>query len=122
MLTVEESDANGIVIVRASGTLNVEDFRNFVPSFEAISKRRGPLRIYLALDDLQNIEPSALWEDVKFDAAHQDSYQRIAVVGDRAWQDWGTRLSKPFFQAQMRFFSPEEQNDAVAWLLDAPGD
>jgi len=43
---------------------------------------------------------------------------RVAIVGDRAWQEWGTRLSKPFFKAEMRYFERDKAADARAWLTE----
>jgi len=116
MLTMEENGAEDFVTIRASGVLRAEDFRDFVPSYEAVAARRGPLRICLALTELERIEPMAFWEDLKFGVAHKDSYERIAVVGDRTWQEWSIRLSRPFFRAPMRFFTPAKRDEAEAWL------
>ena len=45
----------------------------------------------------------SMWQDLKFDAAHQGSFGPTAVVGNARWQEWGTKLSRPFFKAEMQF-------------------
>jgi len=118
MLTMETDDS-GIVLIRASGRLSKADYDRFVPEFERIARARGPVRMLIELDDFHGWDLPALWEDLKFDTTHQNDMGRVAIVGDKAWQEWGTRLSKPFFKAEMRYFDHGKAADARAWLTGA---
>lgn len=115
MLTMD-TGTTGIVAIRASGKLSKSDYDRFVPEFERIAGTSRPLRILVELDDFQGWELPALWEELKFDTTHQSDMGRVAVVGDKAWQEWGTGLSKPFFKAEMRYFDHDQTADARAWL------
>lgn len=54
-----------------------------------------------------------LWRDLKFDMKHQDRFGRIAMVGTKGWEEWGTKLSDPLFAStEMRFFAPERRSEA----------
>ncbi|MCB1884704.1 MAG: STAS/SEC14 domain-containing protein [Geminicoccaceae bacterium] len=112
MLTMTQ-EGGGIDVVDVSGVLTKADYDRFVPAFERLA---GPRRLLIRLDDFRGWGTPALWEDLKFDATHQGDMGRIAIVGDRAWQDWGTTLSKPFFRAGMRYFDRDREADARAWL------
>lgn len=57
----------------------------------------------------------ALGEDLKLDAAHGDDFKRIAVVGERRWLEWGTRLADLITGTDLRWFEPAERRAAVAW-------
>ncbi len=118
MLTIERSDSD-IFVIRASGKLSKSDYETFVPAFERVTAEHGPIRILIELEDFEGWELPALWEDLKFDMSHQDDIGRLALVGDRTWQEWGTRLSKPFFRAEMRFFRPEQRAEARSWLAQS---
>ncbi len=37
--------------------------------------------------------PSALLEDLKIDTAHRNDFRRVAVVGEGALLEWGTRFA-----------------------------
>ncbi len=102
----------------ASGRLRKEDYKKFVPRFEQIVQEVGPLHILIRLEDLDGAEPAALWEDLKFDSQHQNDMTKIAIVGNKDWQEWGTRLSKPFFKAEIRYFNDSELDDARRWLWE----
>ena len=58
--------------------------------------------------DFAGWDQPGLWRDFKFDARHQDSFGRIASVGDAKWKEWGTRLSDPLFRAEMKFFESSQ--------------
>ena len=117
MLAIEEGGGRGdIVVVTASGRLVAQDYRRFVPVFERLARSRGPLRVLLELRGFRGWEAGALWEELKFDVTHQWAFRRIAVVGERRWQGWGTWLSRPLFRAEMRYFDQSRMEEARAWL------
>lgn len=116
MLMMEAS--GNVVDITASGTLTSEDYDRLIPELERVAAEQGPLRIYIELHDFTGWTPPALWKDIRFDAQHQDDMERIAVVGERRWEDWATRLSKPFLKADVRFFPREEAEEARRWLSD----
>ena len=108
---------SGIILVRVSGKLTACDMKEFVAEFQSIADTNEPLRLLIELDDFRGWELKALWEDLKFDVKHQDSMDRVAIVGDHAWQSWGVELTKPFFRANMRFFDGGEVVEAQSWLI-----
>jgi hypothetical protein len=116
MLRIEEGGRGDTVLVKASGRLTAADYAGFVPGFERLARSRGPLRVMLDLQGFRGWDMPGLWEELKFDATHQDAFRRIAVLGDRWWQGWGTRLSRPFFRAEMRYFDRAEAGQAWSWL------
>ena len=120
MLTLIESD--GLLHIQASGKLSETDYDRFVPLFERIAAREPgsvPMLIELA-PDFAGWDLGALWRELKFDVKHRDKFSRIAIVGTKTWEKWGTKLSAPLFpHAEMRFFAPEERAEAVAWALAA---
>lgn len=115
MLTMESYDS-GIVLIKASGRLSKADYDRFLPEFERIARAHGPVRMLIELHDFHGWDLPGLWEDLKFDTRHQNDMGRVAIIGDRAWQEWGARLSKPFFKAEMRYFDRGQAAAARAWL------
>ena len=118
MLTMSEEDAD-VVVVTASGKLHKEDYDRFVPTFERIVRERGSVRVLIELQDFHGWDLPGLWEELKFDIAHLSDMGRVAIVGDKAWQEWGTRLSTPFVEAEMRYFDHGRTAEAREWLTAA---
>jgi hypothetical protein len=104
------------VKIEATGKLTANDYKELIPALEGLAGERGPLRLYIELENFEGWTPSALWKDIEFDATHQDDMERVAIVGEGALEKWGVKLSKPFFKADVRFFPRERAEDAQEWL------
>lgn len=120
MLTIERGDQD-IIYVRASGKLTKPDYDRFREEFEKLARIEGPMRVLIDLKDFERWEIGGLWEDMKFDIAHHDDPGCVAVVGEREWEDWATRLAKPFFKAEMRYFERARAGEAREWLTGGEG-
>ncbi|NIJ62527.1 STAS/SEC14 domain-containing protein [Qipengyuania flava] len=116
MLKIDEE--NGLLRIRASGQLESSDYDDFVPRFEQLVGRKpGKLPIVIELaSDFAGWDLPGLWRDLKFDTRHQDSFGKIAIVGDAKWEEWGTRLSDPLFRAEMKFFESSQHQVAESWV------
>jgi hypothetical protein len=114
---LELAEESGLVRIRAGGALDSSDYDRFVPQFERLSAREPgtvPMVIELA-PDFSGWDLGGLWRDLRFDVKHKDSFGRIAIVGDKKWEEWGTKLFDPFFRAEMKFFAPSERDAAERW-------
>lgn len=110
------TDDNGILRLKATGKLTDEEIKRVVPQIEEIMSLDDKIRILIELEDFDGWTLKGLWQDLKFDVAHHDDMDRVAIVGDRRWQEWGTRLSSPFFKAEMRYFDRDQKPEAETWL------
>ena len=88
-----------VIVVRLSGTLSAEDYARFTPSVEAAVQQHGTIRIVVAMSDFHGWKMAALWEDVKFEAKHFHHIERLAMVGDRAWERGMAAFCMPFTTA-----------------------
>lgn len=117
MITIEHGEDQQIVTIRASGKLTSGDYDAAIPELEhAMKLAEGPLRMLIRLEDFSGWEMGAAWKDLKFDMRHGPDLGRIAVLGETRLEEWGTKLSAPFFGADMKFFPIEQEEDAMAWL------
>lgn len=116
MFRLKEINANGVAVLDASGKYTKKDNQRVFPELEAALEDHGKLHFYMEIGDLSGAEFGALKEDLLFDIKHKDRYGRIAVVGERSWQEWATKLSDFFFDAPVRFYEKAEANDAWNWV------
>tara|TARA_R100000027_G_scaffold63922_1_gene57011 strand:+ start:813 stop:1025 length:213 start_codon:yes stop_codon:yes gene_type:complete len=59
---------------------------------------------------------NAFWKDSKMDMSHADDYEKIAMVGDKKWQNWITQFMKPFTNAEIKYFDLKEKEEAKEWI------
>ena len=74
----------------------------------------------LVIEDLDEIEPGALWADTKlgFDLGvrHHDAWVRSAIVTDIHWMARATRLFAWMIPGEARVFPLGELDQAKAWV------
>lgn len=112
MMKITHHDRH-LIEVQAEGTLDRVDYERIMPALEH-EAASGELRLLVRLEGFRGWTPQGLVDDLRFDLRHHDDFSRIAIVGHRKVEEWGTRLAKPFFSGEMRFF--EELDAARAWL------
>jgi hypothetical protein len=104
---------------KMSGKLHDEDYKKFVPVIDAAVAKQGKVRLLAEFHDFHGWDLHALWDDIKFAATHCTKIDRIALVGDRKWEEWMAKVCKPFTLAKVRYFDVSEVEAAWAWLGEA---
>lgn len=115
-LQTESIDDGVLVEAHAHGTLDGDDYDALVPELDAILGQGQPVNFLLFMDDFHGWDIESLARELKWDASHRDRLQKIAVVGDSAWQKWSVTLSQWFLPGTIRYFSRERQDEARAWV------
>lgn len=108
-----------VIVIRASGALSVADYAEFAPQIEDSVQEYGKIRIVFVMTDFHGWELSAVWEDIKFDAKHYRNIERLALVGDRAWERGMAAFCLPFTTADIRYFDIADEADAATWAQEA---
>jgi SpoIIAA-like len=112
-----EKEADGkILLVCVSDKLTRDDYRRFVPEIEEQVMRHGRIRIMFEMRDFHGWTVGAMWEDVKFDVKHFSDIERLAIVGEKAWERGMAAFCRPFTRAKMRYFHRNESGEAWRWL------
>ncbi len=102
-----------------TGKLEREDYEELVPAVETLINEHGKIRVLVELVDFHGWSVGALWEDIKFDAKHFNDIERVAIVGDKAWEKGMSVFCKPFTTAEVRFFEVGEADEAGKWVRGA---
>ena len=119
MIETLDQSSGKVFGMRVSGKLLHQDYERFVPMLENLIEEHGSVRCLVEMTGLHGIELRALWDEIKFDVRHARQIERCAVVGDRAWEAWMTRLSRPIFSnAEIRFFDVTARDQAWEWIQE----
>ena len=111
----------GTLGFRAAGEIEREDYDELlVPALRAALERGQGLRTLYVIEDLDEIEPGALWADSKlgFDLGvrHHDAWVRSAIVTDIAWMARATKLFAWMMPGEARVFPRAELDQAKVWV------
>lgn len=97
--------------------LHDEDYKAFVPVIEAAAGK-GKLHLLVEMQDFQGWDSQALWDNIKFDAHRGRNIERLALVGDKRWEQWMAKICRPFTSAMIQHFDADDMKDAEAWVRD----
>ncbi|MCL7743559.1 STAS/SEC14 domain-containing protein [Guyparkeria hydrothermalis] len=115
---VERHGAYSLLVLRAVGHLTHADYEQIAPVIEgALSGVKEPrLRALVEATEFEGWEPRALWDDFRLGLRHGAVFDRIAIWGDKRWQEVAAKIGSWFISGEARFF--ESRDEALRWLAE----
>lgn len=113
---LERSDGDFFLTMQVRGKLTHDDYQSLVPMLEsAIAGVEHPkINVFFDATELEGWAPRAAWDDLKLGAKHGREFNRIAIIGNRRWQELAAKLGSWFIGGEARYF--ESESEAMAWL------
>ena len=118
-IQLNEENGGKMLVVHVSGKLVKADYEHFVPEFERLVRQHGKLSVLFDMTGFHGWEASAAWEDLKFGIKHFADIERLAMVGEKKWQQGMATFCKPFTKATVRYFDHADAAEARKWLAEA---
>jgi len=112
-----ETNGGKVLEILVSGRFSADDYNHLVPEVERLINLHGKMRIVFEMFKFRGWELGAVWEDIKFDFKHFADIDRLAVIGDRKWQEWMPIICRPFTTAAVRCFERGAAREARRWVL-----
>lgn len=113
---VKKVDDDIFLEVLIRGKLTHEDYERFVPLVENLvySSKQPKISVLADIRGFVGWELEAMWDDFKFSMKHFMRFDKVAVVGDKKWEEIVIKISNLVTPYDSKFF--DEYNDAVEWL------
>jgi hypothetical protein len=121
-IQIKEEDGGKLVAVQVTGKLVKADYECCVPEFDRLIREHGKLRLLFELPDFHGWEAGALWSEIKLDIKYFADIERLAVVGDKKWEQSMVTFFKPFTKATTRYFNQADAVEARMWLREGQPD
>ena len=118
MIETLQSPSAKVMGFKLSGKLHDEDYKKFVPAVDEAIAKEGKVRLLAQFHDFHGWDAHALWDDIKFSTTHFTKIERIALVGEKAWEAGMAKVCKPFTMAKVRYFDASELEAAWKWLQE----
>ncbi|MDA0835431.1 MAG: STAS/SEC14 domain-containing protein [Planctomycetota bacterium] len=109
-------DSDKVMAFELSGKLHDDDYKSFVPLVDAAIAAQGKIRMLVHFHDFHGWDMHALWDDTKFAVTHCTTIERIAIVGEKKWEEWMAKVCKPFTMATVKYFDAGEMESAWSWV------
>ncbi len=110
-----ESEGN-VVVIRVSDVLHHTDYESLAPKLEDIITEHGKIRMLCYMEDFKGWDLQAMWDDLQLDIKHRKDIDKLAIVAQEGWLEWGVKFSRLFIDGEARFFKPDESEMAMGWI------
>jgi hypothetical protein len=119
MIEQLDRSAGDAIGFKLSGKLHDEDYKRFVPLVDDAIAKHGKVKMLAQFHDFHGWDAHALWDDTKFATTHCTKIKKLALVGEKKWEEWMAKVCKPFTMAEVKYFDVAEIDSAWQWLEKA---
>lgn len=118
MLTILDDTNEQLLAVRVSGKLTAGDLDVYKSQISDRMQRTHAARLYFEMVDFEGWQPDSFVENGLFDIIHGREYGKVAMVGEKKWQEWAARLASPVKKKGVHYFDLAAKEQAMAWVKE----
>ena len=103
--------------LKAVGKLTHEDYEVITPMIDsALNSVKNPkVKVIIDGTEMEGWELRAAWDDFKLGLKHGNKFEKIAIYGNKNWQEITAKVGSWFISGEVKYF--DEYDDAMAWLI-----
>ena len=113
---IERVDSDFFLTLKLSGKLTHEDYEKITPMLDAalVEVKQPHIRALIDLTELEGWEVRAAWDDFKLGVKHGTQFVKIAIYGNKNWQEMAAKIGSWFVSGDAKYFDNEAA--ALDWL------
>jgi len=115
---IERVGSDFFLKLKVSGKLTHDDYTIINPFVESALDGIKDPKIDVLFDgtELQGWQLKAAWDDFKFGLKHGKEFKKIAIYGNKNWQEISAKVGSWFISGEIKYF--EDYDTALSWLLE----
>jgi hypothetical protein len=115
---IERIDGSFFLSLKAIGKLTHGDYQMITPLIDSALEGVKDPKINVIVDgtELEGWEPRAAWDDFKLGLKHGREFEKIAIVGNKKWQERIAKVGSWFISGEVKYF--ESDSEALSWLAN----
>ena len=113
---IERTGDNFFLSIKAQGKLTHRDYEKMTPMIDsALAEVKQPkVKMFIDGTELEGWETRAAWDDLKIGLKHGNEFEKIAIYGNKKWQEVSAKIGRWFLSGEVKYF--EDENEAITWL------
>ncbi|WP_269618282.1 STAS/SEC14 domain-containing protein [Zhongshania sp. BJYM1] len=113
---IERVGSDVFLSLKAQGKLTHDDYKTITPMIDAALAEVKQPSVKMLFDgtELEGWELRAAWHDFKLGLKHGSEFDKIAIYGNKRWQEMAAKVGKWFVSGDVKFF--DHHDDAISWL------
>ena len=113
-----DDEEEGILAYAIDGKITEADAAPIWERFEAAKANDKKIRIYAEMSGLPSASGTVIVEKLKHLSSIMSTMEKMAIVGDAGWMGIYTRIADPLTKFDIKHFSREQKDEAVAWIRE----
>jgi len=116
---IERVNDNFFLSLKAVGKLTHKDYEKINPMIDsALEGIKDPkVKVYIDGSELEGWELRAAWDDFKLGLKHGNEFEKIAIFGNKKWQEYAAKIGTWFVAGEIKYF--EDADKALTWLQES---
>ncbi|NQZ54470.1 MAG: STAS/SEC14 domain-containing protein [Piscirickettsiaceae bacterium] len=113
---IERTGNHFFLTLKASGKLTHEDYEIITPMIDSALATVKTPKVDALIDgtELEGWEIRAAWDDFKIGLKHGNEFEKIAIYGNKNWQETLAKMGSWFISGEIKYF--ENISEALDWL------
>lgn len=113
---IERLEDEFFLSLKAIGTLTHNDYLIITPMIDSALEGVKSPKVKVLIDgtELDGWETRAAWDDFKIGLKHGNEFDKIAIYGNKRWQQLAAKVGGWFVSGEIKYF--DKSADAVTWL------
>lgn len=113
---IERVEDDFFISLKAIGKLTHTDYEIITPMLDSALATVKTPKVNVLIDgtELEGWELRAAWDDLKLSLKHNNEFNKIAIYGNKNWQEVAAKVGAWFISGEVKYF--ENLADATAWI------
>ncbi|MFN6943763.1 MAG: STAS/SEC14 domain-containing protein [Cytophagaceae bacterium] len=117
MFDLLEKTHEKVLATKISGKLTEQDYKEMFPLVEETVEKYGKICLYVELENFEGWDsPKSFWDEFKISFKHYTDLEKVAIVGEKKWEEYATKASNFLNPATIRYFSEDQKEEAYNWI------
>ena len=113
---IERVDDAFFLSLKGVGKLTHKDYETITPMIDSALHGVKEPKVKVLVDgtELEGWELRAAWDDFKLGLKHGNEFHKIAIFGNKNWQEIAAKIGSWFISGEVKYF--DNAADAMRWL------
>jgi hypothetical protein len=116
MLEIKETVDKSMLEIEVKGEVTKEDYDRLEKAIEKRLSETDKVNMYCKIIDFSGITAEAILSDFKLFAKYYNKMEKIAIVSDKEWAEWVSKLGA-VLPMEIMHFDTDEKEMALRWLM-----
>lgn len=115
---INRVESDFFLFLKAVGKLTHNDYEEITPMLDSALKsiNNPKIKAFVDVTELEGWEVRAMWDDFKLGLKHGSEFSKIALLGNKKWEEYISKVGSWFISGEIKYF--EDEKEAFEWLKD----